>query len=114
MLSRTADHLFWMARYTQWAENTPRLLHVNYQTSLLRQSDAVALVGHQAGMHQFLQVERQRACRYVEQRRQGTWRHALRRRTHQGTKDAQTHPLGQRRQGDDGGLFFHISSLMEN
>jgi uncharacterized alpha-E superfamily protein len=38
MLSRTADHLFWMARYMERAENTARLLDVNYETSLLPQS----------------------------------------------------------------------------
>eukprot|EP00952_Eustigmatos_sp_NYUAD-ZCMA_P000291 848-Eustigmatos_ZCMA.PRE.1 len=42
MLSRTADHLFWMSRYTERAENTARMLDVNYQTSLLPQSAAVA------------------------------------------------------------------------
>jgi uncharacterized alpha-E superfamily protein len=45
MLSRTADHLFWMARYTERAENTSRMLDVNYQTSLLPQSAAVAQAG---------------------------------------------------------------------
>ncbi|MBK7002129.1 MAG: alpha-E domain-containing protein [Rhodoferax sp.] len=48
MLSRTADHLFWMSRYTERAENTARLLDVNYQTGLLPQSDAVAQVGWQS------------------------------------------------------------------
>ena len=38
MLSRTADHLFWMSRYTERAENTARMLDVNYQTALLPQS----------------------------------------------------------------------------
>jgi uncharacterized alpha-E superfamily protein len=38
MLSRTADHLFWMARYTERAENTARMLDVIYQTSLLPQA----------------------------------------------------------------------------
>ena len=38
MLSRTADHLYWMSRYTERAENTARLLDVNYQMSLLPQS----------------------------------------------------------------------------
>ncbi|NWG73518.1 MAG: alpha-E domain-containing protein [Rubrivivax sp.] len=38
MLSRTADHLYWMARYTERAENTARMLDVNYQMSLLPQS----------------------------------------------------------------------------
>ena len=47
MLSRTADHLFWMSRYTERAENTARLLDVNYQTSLLPQSAAVAQLGWQ-------------------------------------------------------------------
>ena len=47
MLSRTADHLFWMSRYTERAENTARMLDVNYQTALLPQSQAVALVGWQ-------------------------------------------------------------------
>ena len=42
MLSRTADHLFWMSRYTERAENTARLLDVNVQTELLPQSDAEA------------------------------------------------------------------------
>jgi uncharacterized alpha-E superfamily protein len=47
MLSRTADHLFWMSRYTERAENTARMLDVNYQTSLLPQSKAVAQLGWQ-------------------------------------------------------------------
>ncbi|MDZ7892737.1 MAG: alpha-E domain-containing protein [Rhodoferax sp.] len=47
MLSRTADHLFWMSRYTERAENTARMLDVNYQTSLLPQSQAVAQMGWQ-------------------------------------------------------------------
>ena len=38
MLSRTADHLFWMSRYMERAENTARMLNVNYETSLLPQS----------------------------------------------------------------------------
>ncbi len=36
MLSRTADHLYWMARYTERAENLARMLDVNYRMSLLR------------------------------------------------------------------------------
>jgi uncharacterized alpha-E superfamily protein len=45
MLSRTADHLYWLNRYTERAENTARMLDVNYQTSLMPQSEAVALAG---------------------------------------------------------------------
>ena len=47
MLSRTADHLFWMSRYMERAENTARMLDVNYQTSLLPQSAEVAELGWQ-------------------------------------------------------------------
>ena len=45
MLSRTADHLFWMARYMERAENTARMLDVNYQTALLPQSADTAEQG---------------------------------------------------------------------
>ncbi|MDO8300351.1 alpha-E domain-containing protein [Lacisediminimonas sp.] len=48
MLSRTADHLYWMARYTERAENTARLLDVNLQTSLLPQSARSAEQGWRA------------------------------------------------------------------
>ncbi len=42
MLSRTADHLYWMSRYTERAENLARLLDVTYQMSLVPQSEAAA------------------------------------------------------------------------
>ena len=48
MLSRTADHLFWMARYVERAENTARMLDVNHQTSLLPQSERNAEQGWRA------------------------------------------------------------------
>ncbi len=48
MLSRTADHLFWMARYTERAENTARMLDVNMQTQLLPQSAEAAEQGWRA------------------------------------------------------------------
>ncbi len=38
MLSRTADHLFWMARYMERAESTARMLDVHHQTALLPHS----------------------------------------------------------------------------
>jgi uncharacterized alpha-E superfamily protein len=42
MLSRTADHLFWMSRYMERAENLARLLDVTYQMSLVPQSEEKA------------------------------------------------------------------------
>ncbi|MDP4608730.1 MAG: alpha-E domain-containing protein [Burkholderiaceae bacterium] len=42
MLSRTADHLFWMSRYTERAENTARMLDVNVEMALLPQSAQAA------------------------------------------------------------------------
>lgn len=38
MLSRTADHLFWMSRYIERAENLARLLDVTWQMSLVPQA----------------------------------------------------------------------------
>ena len=40
MLSSTADHLYWMARSMERAENTARMLDVTYRMSLLKQSTA--------------------------------------------------------------------------
>ena len=40
MLSRTADHLYWMARYMERAENLARMLDTSYRTSLLPQTEA--------------------------------------------------------------------------
>ncbi|SFV15901.1 alpha-E domain-containing protein [Pseudoduganella namucuonensis] len=48
MLSRTADHLFWMARYTERAENTARMLDVRVQYSLMPQSALAAQQGWRA------------------------------------------------------------------
>lgn len=42
MLSRTADHLFWMSRYIERAENLARLLDVTWQMSLVPQSEDAA------------------------------------------------------------------------
>jgi uncharacterized alpha-E superfamily protein len=39
MLSRTADHLYWMSRYTERAENLARMLEVNTRMGLLLRQD---------------------------------------------------------------------------
>jgi uncharacterized alpha-E superfamily protein len=41
MLSRTADSLFWMARYIERAENTARQLDVQRQAALLPSAFAI-------------------------------------------------------------------------
>jgi uncharacterized alpha-E superfamily protein len=48
MLSRTADSLYWMARYTERAENTARMLDVNTQMSLLPHGEQQAILGWKA------------------------------------------------------------------
>ncbi|GGX13917.1 hypothetical protein GCM10007242_20330 [Pigmentiphaga litoralis] len=48
MLSRTADHLFWMARYMERAENTARMLDVTLKALLLPQSEESALRSQRA------------------------------------------------------------------
>ena len=65
MLSRTADHLFWMSRYTERAENTARMLDVNYQTSLLPQSTTVAQAGWQ-GLLSISELKPAYAAKYGE------------------------------------------------
>ena len=45
MLSRTADHLYWMARYTERAENLARMLDVNSRMSLFPQGAEVVEQG---------------------------------------------------------------------
>jgi uncharacterized alpha-E superfamily protein len=65
MLSRTADHLFWMARYMERAENTARMLDVNYQTALLPQSAAAAENGWR-GLLSISELTSDYATRYGE------------------------------------------------
>lgn len=50
MLSRTADHLYWMSRYTERAENIARLLEVTYRTSLLMPDDNMGYWGAALGI----------------------------------------------------------------
>jgi uncharacterized alpha-E superfamily protein len=65
MLSRTADHLFWMARYIERAENTARMLDVTLTTALLPQSPQQAEHGWRAMLgiselqHNYDEVHRQ-------------------------------------------------------
>ncbi len=65
MLSRTADHLFWMSRYTERAENTARMLDVNYQTSLLPQSVTAAQAGWE-GLLSISELKPAYAAKYGE------------------------------------------------
>ena len=65
MLSRTADHLFWMSRYTERAENTARMLDVNYQTSLLPQSATAVQAGWE-GLLSISELKPAYAAKYGE------------------------------------------------
>ncbi|SFC44423.1 Uncharacterized conserved protein, Alpha-E superfamily [Polaromonas sp. OV174] len=65
MLSRTADHLFWMSRYTERAENTARMLDVNYQTSLLPKSATLVQAGWQ-GLLSISELKSSYAAKYGE------------------------------------------------
>ena len=42
MLSRTADHLYWMSRYIERAESLARLVDAHYRMSLLPHAAADA------------------------------------------------------------------------
>lgn len=50
MLSRTADHLFWLARYIERAENIARLLDITWQASLAPQAPEQATRNWQAAL----------------------------------------------------------------
>lgn len=65
MLSRTADHLFWMARYMERAENMARMLDVHYQTSMVPQSSAQAELGWQ-GLLSISELTQDYSQRYGE------------------------------------------------
>jgi uncharacterized alpha-E superfamily protein len=63
MLSRIADSLFWLARYMERAEDTARILDVNYHM-LLEQSESayrvrwtplISMTGEEERFHQFYQ-----------------------------------------------------------
>lgn len=58
MLSRTADSLYWMARYTERAENTARLIDIGLQQSLLpgQQREAEASLAGMLGLAELLPV----------------------------------------------------------
>lgn len=62
MLSRTADHLFWMSRYTERAENTARMLSVSYETSMLpmRADEAQSIWHGMLSISELLPAYRQR------------------------------------------------------
>lgn len=70
MLSRTADHLFWMARYIERAENTARMLDVLYRTSLLPLSNNVNHSGWQ-GILSITNLQTDYAAYYPEVTSQG-------------------------------------------
>ena len=65
MLSRTADHLFWMARYMERAENTARMLGVNHEMTLLPQSQDAAEQGWR-GLLSICELSASFASRYSE------------------------------------------------
>jgi uncharacterized alpha-E superfamily protein len=48
MLSRTADHLYWMSRYLERAENLARMIDAHHRLSLLPRTPEAVLQGWQA------------------------------------------------------------------
>ena len=53
MLSRTADHLYWMSRYLERAENMARMIDAHQRLSLLPRSPEAVLQGWQATLISF-------------------------------------------------------------
>ena len=65
MLSRTADHLFWMSRYMERAENLARMLDVAYRVSLMPQS-ALEAEQNWVALLRIMSLEEQYRERYGE------------------------------------------------
>lgn len=63
MLSSTADHIFWMSRYVERAENTARMLSVNNDTALMPQSRDAAMQAW-AGVLSISELQEDYASRY--------------------------------------------------
>ena len=57
MLSRTADHLYWMSRYVERAENLARMLDAHYRLSLLPRAPEVLVQGWQATLTSLGMIE---------------------------------------------------------
>jgi uncharacterized alpha-E superfamily protein len=69
MLSRTADHLFWMGRYMERAENTARMLDINLKALLLPQSTEQEVRG-QCAMLRISELEGAFAEKHAEPTRE--------------------------------------------
>lgn len=63
MLSSTADHIFWMSRYVERAENTARMLSVNNDTALMPESRDAAMQGW-AGVLSISELQADYTSRY--------------------------------------------------
>ncbi|WDR06657.1 alpha-E domain-containing protein [Devosia rhodophyticola] len=63
MLGRTAQHLFWLSRYVERAENMARLLDVGYRMSLTARREGGASE-HMLSMMQAAEVEEAFAAKY--------------------------------------------------
>jgi hypothetical protein len=89
-----------------------QIVHLR-QVGLVEEVAAFAVHVHQAGMHQALEVKRQRGGGQIQQGGQGAGRHARRAGAHQGAEHAQPGFLGQGRQRGNSGFLFHVSIIME-
>src|SRR5262249_44943024 len=74
---------------------------------------AVALLRDETGVHQLLQVERERRRAQFEGLRHGSRCHAGGAHDHERAKGPQADRMPQCQEGSDGVLFFHDSSLLE-
>lgn len=81
MLSRTADHLYWMARYSERAENLARLLDVTYQMSLVPH-DEVAERSNWNAVIALNSLEQPFALRHAEASADSVLRFMVRDETH--------------------------------
>ncbi|OGA83196.1 MAG: hypothetical protein A2711_14050 [Burkholderiales bacterium RIFCSPHIGHO2_01_FULL_63_240] len=89
-----------------------KVIHV-LEGRAVNEVTSIALLTDQIGVHQLFQVEGQCGGGHLQLRRQIPWRESLRASDNQGTKDTQTHGLGQCGEGFNDVFLFHTPMVIE-
>ena len=81
-----------LASATVFGEVAQELVH-GVKRCAVNQVAPLALLGHESGLHQFLQMERQESRCHAKLLQDDTWRQPVLARYHQGAKDPQANFL---------------------
>nr|CUV24545.1 protein of unknown function [Ralstonia solanacearum]CUV35106.1 protein of unknown function [Ralstonia solanacearum] len=93
-------------------QETQQAVHM-VERGAVDQVTAISLLRHKRGMHQFLEVERQRRAGHVELLGDGAGRQSRRAGHHQHPEDPQTQAVSKSGEGTNGISFLHISNILK-